>query len=42
MSIELITFIVMLGVFLVGCFACKLPVSLSMVQIGRASCRERV
>ena len=31
MSIELITFIVMLGVFLVGCFACKLPVSLSMV-----------
>ena len=31
MSIELITFIVMLGGFLVGCFACKLPVSLSMV-----------
>ena len=31
MSIELITFIVMIGVFLVGCFACKLPVSISMV-----------
>lgn len=31
MSIELITFIVMVGVFLVGCFACKLPVSISMV-----------
>lgn len=31
MSIELITFIVMVGVFLVGCFVCKLPVSISMV-----------
>lgn len=31
MSIELITFIVMVGVFLVGCFACKLPVSISML-----------
>lgn len=31
MSIELITFIAMVGVFLIGCFACKLPVSLSMV-----------
>lgn len=31
MSIELITFIAMLAVFLVGCFLCKLPVSISMV-----------
>lgn len=31
MSIELITFLVMVAVFLVGCFACKLPVSISMV-----------
>lgn len=31
MSIELITFVVMVAVFLVGCFVCKLPVSLSMV-----------
>lgn len=31
MSIELITFIAMVGVFLVGCFAFKLPVRLSMV-----------
>ena len=31
MSIELITFIAMVGVFLIGCFVFKLPVSLSMV-----------
>ncbi len=31
MSIELITFIVMIAVFLLGCFAAKLPVSISMV-----------
>lgn len=31
MSIELITFLVMVAVFLLGCFLCKLPVSLSMV-----------
>ncbi len=31
MSIEFITFIVMIGVFLAGCFAAKLPVGLSMV-----------
>lgn len=31
MSIELIAFLVMVGVFLLGCFLCKLPVSLSMV-----------
>ena len=31
MSIELITFIAMVGVFLIGCFVLKLPVSLSMV-----------
>ena len=31
MSIELITFVAMVGVFLVCCFALKLPVSLSMV-----------
>ena len=31
MSIELITFLVMIGVFLAGCFAAKLPVSISMV-----------
>ncbi|MBP3736910.1 MAG: TRAP transporter large permease subunit [Lachnospiraceae bacterium] len=31
MSIELITFLVMVGVFLVGCFAFKLPVSIAMV-----------
>lgn len=31
MSIELITFLVMIGVFLLGCFLCKLPISLSMV-----------
>lgn len=31
MQIELITFLVMVGVFLVGCFAVKLPVSISMV-----------
>lgn len=31
MSIEMITFIAMVGVFLVGCFLAKLPVSLSMV-----------
>lgn len=31
MSIELITFLAMVGVFIVGCFVCKLPVSLSMV-----------
>ena len=31
MSIELITFIAMVAVFLLGCFLCKLPVSISMV-----------
>ena len=31
MSIELITFVVMIAVFLAGCFAAKLPVSISMV-----------
>lgn len=31
MRIELITFLVMVGVFLVGCFALKFPVSISMV-----------
>lgn len=31
MSIELITFLVMVSVFLVGCFALKFPVSISMV-----------
>lgn len=31
MSIELITFLVMVAVFLLGCFLCKLPVSISMV-----------
>ncbi len=31
MSIELITFLVMIAVFLLGCFLCKLPVSISMV-----------
>lgn len=31
MTTELITFLVMVGVFLLGCFLCKLPVSLSMV-----------
>ncbi len=31
MSIELITFLVMIAVFLLGCFAAKLPVSISMV-----------
>ncbi|NLF28362.1 MAG: TRAP transporter large permease subunit, partial [Clostridiales bacterium] len=31
MSIELIVFIAMVGSFLVGCFAAKLPVSISMV-----------
>lgn len=31
MSIELITFLAMLAVFLLGCFLCKLPVSVSMV-----------
>lgn len=31
MSIELITFIVMLGTFLLGCFLCKLPIGISMV-----------
>ena len=31
MSIDLITFIAMVGVFLIGCFVFKLPVSLSMV-----------
>jgi len=31
MSIELITFIAMVAVFLLGCFAAKLPVSISMV-----------
>lgn len=31
MRVELITFLVMVGVFLVGCFAAKLPVSISMV-----------
>ena len=31
MSIELITLLVMVAVFLLGCFLCKLPVSLSMV-----------
>lgn len=31
MSIELITFVAMVGVFLVGCFAFKLPVSIAMV-----------
>ena len=31
MSIELITFLVMVGVFLLGCFLCKLPIALSMV-----------
>lgn len=31
MSIELITFLVMVGAFLIGCFLCKLPVSISMV-----------
>ena len=30
-GIELITFIVMIAVFLLGCFAAKLPVSISMV-----------
>ena len=30
-GIELITFIVMIAVFLAGCFALKLPVSISMV-----------
>ena len=31
MTTELIAFLVMVGVFLLGCFLCKLPVSLSMV-----------
>ena len=31
MTAELIAFLVMVGVFLLGCFLCKLPVSLSMV-----------
>lgn len=31
MNIELIIFLVMLGTFIVGCFAIKLPVSISMV-----------
>ena len=31
MSIELITFLAMVAVFLLGCFLCKLPVSISMV-----------
>ena len=31
MSPELITFLAMIAVFLVGCFALKLPVSISMV-----------
>ena len=31
MTTELIAFLVMVGVFLPGCFLCKLPVSLSMV-----------
>ncbi len=31
MSNELITFIAMIAVFLLGCFLCKLPVSISMV-----------
>lgn len=31
MTIELITLLVMVAVFLLGCFLCKLPVSLSMV-----------
>ena len=31
MTTELIVFLVMVGVFLLGCFLCKLPVSLSMV-----------
>ena len=31
MSIELITFIAMVAVFLLGCFLAKLPVSISMV-----------
>ena len=31
MQAELITFLVMVGVFLLGCFALKLPVSISMV-----------
>ena len=31
MTTELIDFLVMVGVFLLGCFLCKLPVSLSMV-----------
>ena len=31
MTTELMAFLVMVGVFLLGCFLCKLPVSLSMV-----------
>ena len=31
MTTELIAFLVMVGVFLLGCFLCNLPVSLSMV-----------
>ena len=31
MTTELIAFLVMVGVFLLGCFLCKLPVSLSML-----------
>lgn len=30
MTAELIAFLVMVAVFLLGCFLCKLPVSLSM------------
>ena len=31
MTTELLTFLAMIGVFLLGCFLCKLPVSISMV-----------
>jgi len=31
MTTELLTFVAMIGVFLLGCFLCKLPVSISMV-----------
>ena len=42
MSIELITFLAMVAVFLLGCFLCKLPVSISMVLSAVAGDRKSV
>ena len=37
MTAYVITFVIMLGVFMVGCFALKLPVGVSMMRASLAT-----